>query len=220
MELWTSWLSFLSSSLSLLSTNLGLSEAAAIIVLTAVARLVLMPVSLGAAYQAELSRRALERLKPELLKLRETFKDDRARLSARTMQLYRDHGINPLGRWGLLNIGSQAAFGIGVFQILQRADFTSRFLWIANLAKPDLWLTAVVTVLMLLGVALMPGTSMEMPMALLLAIPLVIAIIAIATMPSAVGIYWATSNVFTVVQAVILRAILPTTVRPAGADGP
>jgi YidC/Oxa1 family membrane protein insertase len=220
VELWTSWLSFLSSSLSLLSAQFGLSEAVAIITLTAVARLALMPVSLRAAYQGELSRRALERLKPELLKLRETFKDDRAQLSARTMQLYRDHGINPLGRWGLLNIGSQAAFGIGVFQILQKADFTSRFLWIANLAKPDLWLTAVVTVLMLLGMALMPGTSMETPMALLLAIPLVIAVIAIATMPSAIGIYWATSNVFSVVQAVILRVILPTAVRPARVDEP
>jgi len=220
VELWTSWLSFLSSSLSLLSAQFGLSEAVAIITLTAVARLALMPVSLRAAYQGELSRRALERLKPELLKLRETFKDDRAQLSARTMQLYRDHGINPLGRWGLLNIGSQADFGIGVFQILQKADFTSRFLWIANLAKPDLWLTAVVTVLMLLGMALMPGTSMETPMALLLAIPLVIAVIAIATMPSAIGIYWATSNVFSVVQAVILRVILPTAVRPARVDEP
>jgi YidC/Oxa1 family membrane protein insertase len=220
VELWTSWLSFLSSSLSLFSTHFGLSEAVAIIALTAVARLVLMPVSLRAAYQGELSRRALERLKPELLTLRETFKDDRAQLSARTMQLYRDHGINPLGRWGLLNIGSQAAFGIGVFQILQRADFSSRFLWITNLAKPDFWLTAVVTVLMLLGVALMPGTSMEVPMVLVLAIPLVIAVVAIAAMPSAIGIYWATSNAFTVLQAVILRAILPRTVRPAGSYGP
>lgn len=219
MELWTFWLSCLSSSPSLLSTHLGLSEAVAIIVLTGIARLVLMPVSLRAAYQGELSRRALERLKPDLLKLRETFKDDRAQLSARTLQLYRDHGINPLGRWGLLNIGSQAAFGIGVFQTLQKADFASRFLWIANLAKPDFWLTAVVTVLMLVGIALMPGTSMEMPMVLVLAIPLVIAIVAIATMPSAIGIYWATSNAFTVLQTVILRAMLPRTVRPTGSYG-
>jgi YidC/Oxa1 family membrane protein insertase len=219
VELWTSWLSFLSSSLSAFSAHFGLSEAVAIIALTAIARLVLMPVSLRAAYQGELSRRALERLKPELAKLRETFKGDHAQLSARTMQLYRENGINPLGRWGLLNIGSQAAFGIAVFQILQKADFTSRFLWIANLSKPDFWLTAVVTLLMLLGVALMPGTSMEMPMVLTLAIPLVIAVIAIAAMPSAIGIYWATSNVFTVVQAVILRTILPRTLGPARNHG-
>jgi YidC/Oxa1 family membrane protein insertase len=219
VDIWTSWLSFLSSTLSLLSTHLGLSEAVAIIGLTAVARVALMPISLKAAYQAELSRRALEQLKPELLKLRETFKDDRAQLSARTMQLYRDHGINPLGRWGLMNIGSQSAFGIGIFQILQKADFTSRFLWIANLAKPDFWLTAVVTVLMLVGIALMPGTSMEMPMVLVLAIPLVIAVVAIAAMPSAIGIYWATSNAFTVVQTLILRAMLPMSVSPAANRG-
>jgi hypothetical protein len=44
VELWTSWLSFLSFSLSLLSAQFGLSEAVAIITLTAVARLALMPV--------------------------------------------------------------------------------------------------------------------------------------------------------------------------------
>lgn len=209
MEFWTAWVSLLSSSLALLTAHLGVSEAVAIILATAAVRAMLMPVSLKAAYHGELSRRALERLKPELQRLKETCNGDRAALSARTMQLYREHGINPLGRWALLNIGTQAAFGLGMFQLLSKAGFAGRFLWIANLAKPDAWLTALVTVLMVVGMALMPGLNSELSTLMLLAIPVAVAVIAIATMPASVGVYWATSNAFTIFQTIVLRLVLP-----------
>lgn len=209
MEFWTAWVSLLSSSLVLMTAQFGVSEAVAIILMTAAARLMLMPVSLKAAYQGELSRRALERLKPELQRLKEAHGGDRAALSARTMHLYRENGINPLGRWAFLNIGTQAAFGLGMFQFLTKAGLASRFLWITSLAKPDAWLTALVTVLMVLGLALMPGLNTEVSTLVLLAIPVVIAVIAVATMPASVGVYWATSNAFTVFQTIVLRLALP-----------
>jgi len=213
VEFWTAWVSLLSSSLALLTAHFGVSEAVAIILATMAARLMLMPISLRAAYQGELSRRALERLKPELQRLKEAHKGDHAALSARTLQLYREHGINPLGRWAFLNIGTQAAFGLGMFQLLAKAGFTGRFLWIANLAKPDAWLTALVTVLMVLGMLLMPGLNSELSTLMLLAIPVAVAVIAVATMPASVGIYWATSNAFTVFQTIVLRLMLPRPVR-------
>lgn len=208
MELWTAWLSLLSSSLQSLTSHFGVSEAVAIILLTAAARLLLMPVSLKAAYQGEMSRRALEQLKPELQRLKETFKDDQAALAAQTMQLYKAHGLNPFGRWALLNIGTQTVFGLAMFQELSKASITGRFLWIANLAKPDVWLTLVVTILMLLGMALMPGLNAEMSTLVIIAIPVAVAVIAIATLPASVGVYWATSNAFTVFQALVLRQML------------
>lgn len=212
MEFWTAWISLLSTSLALLTAHLGVSEAVAIILATAAARGALMPISLKAAYHGELSRRALERLKPELQRLKETHNGDRAALSARTMQLYREHGVNPLDRWAFLNIGTQATFGLGMFQLLSKAGFSGPFLWIANLAKPDAWLTALVTALMIVGIALMPGLSGEVSTLMLLAIPVAVAVIAIATMPASVGIYWATSNVFTVFQTILLRLMLPRAV--------
>lgn len=83
MELWTAWVWLLSSFVSLLAHHLGVTEAVAIILATTVARLALTPVSLKAAYQSELSRRALEHLKPELQQLRESLKGDQAALAAR-----------------------------------------------------------------------------------------------------------------------------------------
>lgn len=212
MGLWSAWVSLLSSFISLLSHHLGVTEAVAIILATAIARLALLPISLKAAYQGELNRRTLERVSPELQRLRESLKGDRAALATQTMLLYQAHGVNPLGRWMFLNTGTQAAFGTGMFQLLTKATFASRFLWIANLSKPDAWLAALVTVLMILGMALMPGLDTETSTMVILAMPIVVAVIAVATMPASVGIYWATSNASTLVQTILLRLILP---RPA-----
>ena len=209
MEIWTAWVLFLSFAQSLLVIQLGVSEPVAIILLTAAARLLLMPISLKAAYQGEMSRRALEQLKPELQRLKESFKGDPAALAAQTMHLYRSHGINPLGRSAFLNIGTQAAFGLGMFQWLSKATTSTPFLWIANLAKPDIWLTVLVSALMVLGMALMPGLNTEMPTLMILAIPVVVAVIAIATLPASIGLYWAVSNAFTIFQTLVLRVMLP-----------
>lgn len=38
-------------------------------------------------------------------------------------------------------MGTQSVFGIGLFQVLSKAGFASKFLWIANLGKPDFLLT-------------------------------------------------------------------------------
>ena len=208
MPLWTMWTHLLETALGFLGAHLGLSEAAAIIALTLMARTALMPVSLTAAYKAQKNKEAMERLKPELEKLRERLKDNQAELAAQTMALYRQHGITFMDKVSVLNMGSQGLFGLGIFQVLKRMVFSSRFLWIPNLARPDLALTILVGALMLLGTALMPGATGNASMLLMIGIPVVISVIAVATLPSALGLYWATSNAVTVVQALALRGLL------------
>lgn len=39
----------------------------------------------------------MQKLQPELMRLRQKYKDDRARLNEEVMALYRQHGVNPLG---------------------------------------------------------------------------------------------------------------------------
>ncbi len=46
-----------------------------------------------------------------------------------------------LDRLAIANMGTQSVFGIGLFQVLSKAGFASKFLWIANLGKPDFLLT-------------------------------------------------------------------------------
>jgi YidC/Oxa1 family membrane protein insertase len=208
MELWNIWTHLLATTLGSFATHFGFSEAVAIIALTLIARAALMPISLTAAYRMQKNKEALNRIKPALEELRKAFKDNPSELAARTMTLYRQNGIAFVDKVSLLNLGSQGAFGLGVFQVLHRTVFRSKFLWISNLAKPDFVLTVLVGVLMLLGMALMPGAMADTSMLSMLAISVVVSLIAVAALPSALGIYWATSNAVTVVQTLALRGLL------------
>jgi len=208
MELWTMWTHLLEVALGSLALHFGVSEAIGIIVFTLIARTALMPLSLTAAYKAQKNKDAVNRLKPALDELRKNYKDQPSELASRTMALYREHGVSFIDKVTLLNVGSQIIFGLGIFQTLKRMAFNSKFLWIASLAKPDFILTVVVGALMLLGMTLMPGASADTSMLLMLAIPVIISVIAIAALPSALGIYWATSNAFTIVQTLALRGLM------------
>lgn len=208
MEIWSLWTHTLDAALALLAANFGLSEALTIILLTLMVRLSLLPVSLTSAYRMQRNKEAMERIKPQLETLRKALQDQPRELATQTLALYREHGIVFLDKLSLLNLVSQSVFGIGIFQSLSRTVFQSKFLWIASLAKPDLWLTVLVTVLMLLGMALMPGATHDTSMLLMLAVPVVVSVVAVAALPSALGIYWATSNAVTLLQTLALRGLL------------
>jgi len=124
------------------------------------------------------------------------------------MRLYREHQVRLLDRWAFANIGTQGVFGVGLFQTLSKAAFSSKFLWISNLGRPDLLLTVMVGALMLLGMALTPGATAEPSMLAVMVISVVVATVTILALPSAVGLYWATSNAVTVLQALLLRLVL------------
>lgn len=208
MELWTMWTHALQAGVGLIAAQLGLSEALAIIVLTLIARAAMLPVSLASAYRMQINKEAVARLKPTLEALRERLKADPAELARQTMALYRENGVQFIDKLSLLNIGSQSVFGLGLFQALNRISFDSKFLWIANLAKPDLWLTLLVGALMLLGMTLMPGALHETNMLLMMAVAVIVSVVTIAALPSALGLYWATSNAATVLQTLALRGLL------------
>jgi YidC/Oxa1 family membrane protein insertase len=61
---------------------------------------------------------------------------------------------------------------------------------------------------MMLGMALMPGATHDASMLPMLAIAVAVSVFAVAALPSALGIYWATSNAVTVLQTLALRVML------------
>lgn len=64
----------------------------AIIILTVLIRLMLLPLSLATAR----SQRAMQEIQPRIQELREKFKNDKAAQSAAIMGAYREHHVNPL----------------------------------------------------------------------------------------------------------------------------
>ena len=106
----------------------------AIIMLTVLVRMLMFPLSRKQAISAV----KMQALKPELDALREKYKNDKEKLSRAQMELWRKHGVNPLG--GCLPLLVQMPIFIGLWQglsssvELRHAKF---FLWINDLAAPD-----------------------------------------------------------------------------------
>jgi YidC/Oxa1 family membrane protein insertase len=87
--------------------------------------------------------RDMQRLQPLLKEVQEKYKDDRARLAEEQMKLMKEHKVSPAG--GCLPMLIQMPIFIAVYQavLVYAAGFNdSSFLWVANLAHPDLPLLA------------------------------------------------------------------------------
>ena len=69
--------------------NYGLS----IILLTALVKVVTYPFT----RKAHASMKKMQKLQPELLELKEKYRDDPQKLNRATMRLYKENGVNPLG---------------------------------------------------------------------------------------------------------------------------
>jgi len=107
-----------------------------ILLLTVLVRGAMHPVS---RKQARTTMR-MQSLQPELQKLKEKHKDDKQALQMAQMELYRKHGINPLGSCWMMFL--QMPVFLGLYYCLQESiHFRLKpFLWIKSLTAPDmLW---------------------------------------------------------------------------------
>ena len=106
----------------------------AIILLTLVVKLVLLPLT----HKSFKSSDRMKSLKPEVDKINEKYKDDAQEKQKQTMALYKQHKVNPLG--GCLPMLLQMPIWFALFRTLRaspelyRAEF---FGWIHDLSSPD-----------------------------------------------------------------------------------
>jgi YidC/Oxa1 family membrane protein insertase len=105
-----------------------------IILLTVAIRLVFLPMSI----KSQRSMMRLQRLQPQVERLREKFKDDRDRLNREMVDLYKRNHVNPLG--GCAPMLLQLPIFIGLYEALlnavelRHAPFVG---WIRDLSAPE-----------------------------------------------------------------------------------
>ena len=85
----------------------------AIILLTVIVRLILLPLSMKQIK----SMREMQKIQPEVKKLQAKYKGDRQKLNEEMMKLYKEHGVNPFG--GCLPLVAQMPVFIGLFRVLR-----------------------------------------------------------------------------------------------------
>ena len=201
----------------------------AIIILTVITKILFYPLTV----KSMASMKAMQAIQPQVNALRARYKGDPQRLQRETMELYKKHGVNPLGGclptviqipifYALYLVFSLAAeLQDAVFLCVGRAPRWLPFvggqdLWICNLATYDP--TYVLPVLM--GVSMfvqqkMTPTAADPRQAKVMLFMPVLFTFMFLNLPSGLVLYWFISNVLQIAQ----QYYMDRSVKPARATG-
>ena len=195
-------------SLLWLSNNLpGKDLGVAIIILTCVIRVLIYPLNTKSIK----SQRSLQKLQPKIQEIQSKFKNDRDQQGKAMMELYRQEKINPFS--GCLPMLIQLPILMALFLVFR--DFTSglevqpMFLGLIDLTKPYLPLALLAGITQFIQVKMIspknkpnknePDFSQIMQKEMMYLFPL-ITVIFLWKLPSAIGVYWLTTNIFSIIQ--------------------
>jgi YidC/Oxa1 family membrane protein insertase len=176
-----------------------------IILLTVLVKAVFWPLS----KKSFDSMKAMQKLQPEMEKIKERHADDQQKLSQETMELYKRHKVNPLG--GCLPMLLQMPVFFGLYQLLQNtielrhAPFA---LWITDLAAPERLMIAgygIPVLTLLLGASMFlqqkmtPSAADPTQQKIMMLMPVVFTFMFI-NFPAGLTLYWLTQNILTIGQ--------------------
>jgi len=177
--------------------NYGLS----IIIFTIIIKLLLYPLS---AKQTR-SMKDMQRVQPELKKIQEKYKDDKQKQTEAMTALYKEHGVNPAA--GCLPMILTLVIIFPLYRAIYGLDMTATtFLWIKDLAQPDIALV-IINGLAMAGqtyiTTKLSGNSNQNNLMMWM-MPLFILFIGFQ-LPAGVLIYWFTQTVLTALQQYIIN---------------
>jgi len=193
--------------------QLGFSWGAAIIGLTVVVRLAILPLT----FRQVRSMQGLQRLQPEMKKIQEKYKDDRQRMNQEVMRFYQEHKVNPLG--SCLPILLQIPFFISIFYLLREDAFRQdiqgeeSFLIIQNLAEPAAGATLIILIVLYvasqLAATLVTLISADKTQRrIFLALPFLF-VAFVWSFEAGLLVYWITTNFWTLGQQLFVKRFLP-----------
>jgi YidC/Oxa1 family membrane protein insertase len=208
-----------------LHDDVGLSWGFAIVGLTFLTRLLILPLSIKQIS----SMRRLQQHAPELKALQERYKDDKERLQREMMAFYKENQINPLAScWPLL---LQLPVFFALYQLLRsqtflndiRAEPPVGFGFISDLTEKatgvELGVLMALFIATQLGAGLVMSSRVEnrSQKALMFGLPVVFAPF-IATQPAGLGVYWIATNVWTLGQQLVVYTFFPPPAPPTPAE--
>lgn len=113
----------------------------AIMLVTVVVRGLMFPISKRQAASMQKMQDKMQKVAPEMKEIEKKYKDDFMMKRQAQSELYRKHQINPMaGLGGCLMLFLQMPIFMGLYYALQESVFfrLDKFLWIRNLAAPDM----------------------------------------------------------------------------------
>ena len=181
-----------------------------IILLTILIKIIFYPLSVK-SYK---SMKKMQSMQPVIAKLREKYKDDKQKLNAEMMDIYKNKGINPMG--GCLPMIIQIPVFFALYKALSAAielRHAPFMLWINDLSSPeDLYtlhvagydlpiriLPLVMGITQVIQQKMTPSSVDPMQEKIMLAMPIVFTFI-FWGFPSGLVLYWLVNNIISIAQ--------------------
>ena len=215
------WTSIFVKPLAFILLKLGKlvgNYAVSLIIISLLIRLIAFPFTKKTAMQSELMKKA----QPELTKIQNKYKDKQdqeslMRQSQEMMMIYKKYNISPMS--GCLFSMIQLPLFIAFFEAVQRtpAIFEGKFLGLQLGTTPMVGFTTAsiigyIVLLLLIGATTYfsfklnaTGNTLDPSMAMMPVMMVFMIIFMALFMPSALGIYWITTNLFTIFQNMLVK---------------
>ncbi len=185
----------------------------AIIIITLVLRTIFWPLT----HKSTVLSRRMQAIQPLAKEIREKYKDDPQKMQMKTMELYKQHKINPLG--GCLPVLLQIPVFFALFNVLRSAIELrqAQFLWASDLSLPDTVLTVVglpinpMAVVMGVGMVyqqkIMPTSADPMQQRMMLIMSAFFTLM-LYNMPSGLTLYWTVNQACSILQYKVTHTML------------
>jgi YidC/Oxa1 family membrane protein insertase len=193
--------------------NYGVS----IIFLTILSKIVTYPLTL----KSSRSMARMKTLQPKIQAIKDKYKSNPLDMNKATMNLYKEEGVNPLGAGGCLPMILQMPIFISLFVTLRKsielrgAPF---MLWINDLSGPEAMFmlpskilfygpnVSLLTIIMAVSMYFQSKQTMTDPKqrSMVIIMPVVM-LFMLNSMPAGLILYWALSNILTIVQNALIK---------------
>lgn len=174
-----------------------------IILLTICIKLIFWPLT----QKSYKSMKGMQKLQPEMQKMREKYGNDKQRLNQEMMSFYKDNKVNPLG--GCLPMLIQIPVFFALYQVLlggielRHAPF---MLWITDLSiKDPYYVTPLIMGVTMFLQQKMTPTNMDPTQAKIMMMMPVVFTFLFLNFPAGLVIYWLVNNVLTILQQYLIR---------------
>jgi len=177
----------------------------AIILLTVVVRLFMMPLT----FRQFRSAQAMQQLQPKIKELQRKYKNDKRKLQEETMKLYQEYRVNPFS--SCLPLVIQMPIFICLYYAIRGTPEikTASFLFIPSLGEPwlPLFIFYIITQMVSTELMMQPETEAQQKW-IMRAMPIFFIFI-LYRFPAGLMLYWVTTNLWTIGQQLIIRRTAP-----------
>ena len=188
-----------------------------IVAMTFVVRLLIWPLY----RKSYISMKRMSQLQPHMKELKEKYPNDPQKVNTGMMKLYQEYGISPLG--GCLPMLLQIPIFFSFFYVLQTAaEFRGAEWcgWVTDLSQMDTvfsfplmgWdvpvnvLPILMAATMIIQMHMTPATGDPTQVKIMRWMPLLFFVFCY-TYPSALALYWTTTNVISIIQTLIIKRV-------------